>query len=183
MSILRDLGAQQIRLYVHGANLDLQLEDFQRQFRASLEACRESVTFVGSYAPRDIPELMGNIDWVVVPSLWWENSPLVIQEAFMHQRPVLCSNIGGMAEKVTDGKDGLHFRVNDPYDLAETMLKASEDAGLWSRLRSGIAPVYRIEDCVEAHVAIYDALTDQKRRASSSQPVAVGSARVNNPGA
>ena len=43
---------------------------------------------------------MSEIDWVVVPSRWWENSPLVIQEAFMHGRPVICSGIGGMAEKV-----------------------------------------------------------------------------------
>ena len=36
----------------------------------------------------------------------------------MHGRPVICSDIGGMAEKVTDGVDGLHFRGGDPEDLA-----------------------------------------------------------------
>ena len=56
---------------------------------------------------------MAEIDWVVVPSIWWENSPLVIQEAFLHGRPVICSDIGGMAEKVRHGVDGLHFRVGD----------------------------------------------------------------------
>ena len=50
----------------------------------------------------------------VVPSLWWENSPLVIQEAFHFGRPVICSDIGGMAEKVTDGVNGLHFRPATP---------------------------------------------------------------------
>ncbi len=50
--------------------------------------------------------LMQRCHAVVVPSIWWENSPLVIQEAFMARRPVICSDIGGMAEKVRDGVDG-----------------------------------------------------------------------------
>ena len=45
--------------------------------------------------------LMADLHWVLVPSIWWENSPLVIQEAFFHGRPVICSDVGGMAEKVT----------------------------------------------------------------------------------
>ena len=76
------------------------------------------MTLAGKYDHDDLPRLMAEIDWVVVPSRWWENSPLVIQEAFLHGRPVICSDIGGMAEKVTDGVDGLHFRVGDPRSLA-----------------------------------------------------------------
>jgi glycosyltransferase involved in cell wall biosynthesis len=61
---------------------------------------------------------MRSVDWVVVPSTWWENSPLVIQEARVTGTPILASNIGGMAEKVRDGVDGLHFLAGSPLDLA-----------------------------------------------------------------
>jgi len=27
---------------------------------------------------------MKQVDWMIVPSIWWENSPIVIQEAFAH---------------------------------------------------------------------------------------------------
>ena len=57
---------------------------------------------------------MAEVDWVVVPSIWWENAPLVIQEAFRHRRPVICGDIGGMAEMVRDGVDGLHAPVERP---------------------------------------------------------------------
>ena len=57
---------------------------------------------------------MARIDWVVVPSIWWETGPLVVMEAFQYGRPVICSDIGGMSEKVTDGVNGLHFRRRDP---------------------------------------------------------------------
>ena len=68
---------------------------------------------------------MASVDWVVVPSIWWENSPLVIQEAFLHGRPVICSDIGGMAEKVDDGVNGLHFRTGDPRSLAQAIRRAT----------------------------------------------------------
>src|SRR5439155_20392507 len=45
------------------------------------------------YAHDELPRLMDNIDWVIVPSIWWENSPLVIQEAFAYGKPILCSDI------------------------------------------------------------------------------------------
>jgi glycosyltransferase involved in cell wall biosynthesis len=61
---------------------------------------------------------MSRCDWVVIPSIWWENSPVVIQEAALAGRPVLCSRIGGMAEKVQDGVTGLHFEAGSVADLA-----------------------------------------------------------------
>src|ERR1044071_1235531 len=101
---------------------------------------------------------MANFDWVVVPSIWWENSPLVIQEAFQHGRPVICSDIGGMAEKVAHGVNGLHFRAGDARSLASTIRTAAETPGLWERLREGIQPVYPMATHVAALTEIYDAL-------------------------
>jgi len=103
---------------------------------------------------------MAGVDWVVVPSIWWENSPLVIQEAFAHRRPVICSNIGGMAEKVRDDVDGLHFKVDDAHSLADTLLRAAHTEGLWERLRESIRPVFPINQAVAAHVALYKSLSN-----------------------
>ena len=85
------------------------------------DARRRSAAASPSAAPTthsELPKLMADLHWVVVPSIWWENSPLVIQEAFFHRRPVICSDVGGMAEKVSDGVDGIHFRVGDAFSLA-----------------------------------------------------------------
>lgn len=61
--------------------------------------------------------MLARIDVLVVPSVWFENSPLTIHEAFMFGKPVITSNIGGMAELVQDGVNGLHFKVGDIDDL------------------------------------------------------------------
>ena len=82
----------------------------------------------------------------LLPSRWWENSPLVVQEAFTHRRPVICSGIGGLAEKVDDEVNGLHFNVGDPDSLAWVIQRAATEPGLWERLRAGIPHVYTVDE-------------------------------------
>jgi glycosyltransferase involved in cell wall biosynthesis len=98
---------------------------------------------------------MAGVDWVVVPSIWWENSPLVIQEAFCHRRPVICSNIGGMAEKVDDRVNGLHFAVGDPAALAATLELAATRSGLLDELRAGIKAPPTVAETADACLKIY----------------------------
>ena len=113
--------------------------------------------FFGPYRPEELRGLMARIDWVIVPSTWWENSPLVIQEAFKFRRPVICSDIGGMAEKVTPGVNGLHFRAGNALDLADRIEEAVETPGLWDQLRSQIEPPATIAETVDRLLATYDA--------------------------
>ena len=120
------------------------------------------MTLIGRYDHAALPRLMANVDWVVFPSIWWENSPLVIQEAFLHGRPVICGGIGGMAEKVTDGVNGLHFRARDPRSLAQTIRGAVSSPDLWETLRSGIPEVCKIEDSVATLSDIYQTLLNHK---------------------
>lgn len=154
-------------IYLHGANLEIQPPEFQEEFAELLEVSGERVVLIGRYEHDQLGSLMENVDWVLVPSRWWENSPLVIQEAFMHGRPVICSNIGGMAEKVTDGVDGLHFRVGDPEDLAKTIAGAADSSQLWRSLSGGISPVYPMRTHVKELIEVYDGLL-------SPEPVAIG---------
>ncbi len=97
---------------------------------------------------------MAAIDWVVVPSIWWENAPLVIQEAQLHRRPVIASGIGGMAEMVEHGRTGLHVRPNDAGDLAKVMRACAEERGLWTRLANA-APPPDIDRVAAAHLALF----------------------------
>jgi glycosyltransferase involved in cell wall biosynthesis len=157
MAILAERGSP-AHLRLHGANLQMQVPAFQYEIARLLEKTRANVTVVGQYNHGQLAELMKLVDWVVVPSIWWENSPLVIQEAFGHRRPVICSNIGGMAEKVEDGVTGCHFRVGDPQSLAETIETAISDPGTWEAMQARITPPYEMGRHVERLSQIYDEL-------------------------
>jgi glycosyltransferase involved in cell wall biosynthesis len=166
LDAMKELAATSVdaKLTVYGANLELQPQEFRDEFARLLEATRGNVTFVGEYKHDDLPALMEKADWVVVPSIWWENSPLVIQESFMYGRPVICSDIGGMAEKVRDGTDGLHFRAGDAEALAETIARAAKSRDLWSKLRNGIDDVYTMDEQVATLTQLYEELAREKRK-------------------
>jgi len=128
-----------IQLSIHGTNLDFQPEGFRHAFSERVAALRSEVHLHGAYVHADLPRILQSTDWVIVPSIWWENSPLVIQEAFQLGRPVICSDIGGMAEKVRDGVDGLHFKAGDASALADTIRRVMANPNpLWEQLRAGI---------------------------------------------
>ncbi|HEY4043761.1 MAG TPA: glycosyltransferase, partial [Rhodopila sp.] len=80
-------------LILYGGN-DHQTPETMARFDRACEAARDA-RYAGAYRRSDIPRLIADADWVVFPSEWWENAPLVIQEAFQHRRPILCSGIGG----------------------------------------------------------------------------------------
>lgn len=96
------------------------------QLAPTLEELGAQLRFAGRYEPAEVLGLMQSVGWVVVPSIWWENSPVVIQEARRAGTPLIVSDIGGMAEKVTAGRDGLHFRRGSATDLARVLLHAAQ---------------------------------------------------------
>jgi glycosyltransferase involved in cell wall biosynthesis len=129
---------ERIRLRIHG-NMVGQSQEFLDRFAACVER-HPFLSYVGPYENDDVRRLMAQCDYVVVPSIWWENSPVVIQEAYAVGRPVICSGIGGMAEKVADGVTGLHFTPNDPFDLLRA-LEIAADQQVFDELCKQLPPV------------------------------------------
>ncbi len=103
------------------------------------------VEFKGRFDNSKLSEVYAEIDVLVVPSIWFENSPITIHEAYLTQTPVLASDIGGMAEFVRDGVDGLHFQVGDPADLAAKMRRFLDDPQLVERLSQDFIPIKTIQ--------------------------------------
>ncbi len=113
-----------VKIRIHG-NLIGQSEQFVTRFK---DACASGlVEYLGPYDNNNVARLMSDCDYVITPSRWWENSPVVIQEAFAVGCPILCSGVGGMAEKVVDGVSGIHFRLGDAGDLARCLIEASSE--------------------------------------------------------
>jgi glycosyltransferase involved in cell wall biosynthesis len=117
-----------------------------------------SVVFHGPYNNQRIGEILASLDVVVVPSLWYENSPLTIQEAFIGGVPVITADRGGMAELVRDGIDGLHFRLGDVADLRDKLQYVIDHPDVLARLRSNIPNVPDIDRQAADVRARYEAL-------------------------
>jgi len=144
--------------------------DYRNQpevFRADLEkrlaAPGSNVRFHGPYEHEEVDALMGGVDAVLVPSIWWENAPLVIEEALRNRRPVLCSDIGGMAEKVRDGIDGFHFRMGSAHALAELLKRLDTDRALLSGLGATMRAPSPPARTLDAHLDLYRRLLTEKQ--------------------
>ena len=123
---------------------------FQAAFLDKLAAAGRNVRFNGPYDRLQVDRLMRSVHAVLVPSIWWENSPVVIQEALRNRRPVICSGIGGMAEKVRDGVDGFHIPATNAMALASLLrrlaLDRTELTSLADRMTGQPADAATIED-------------------------------------
>ncbi|TVQ85324.1 MAG: glycosyltransferase [Chromatiaceae bacterium] len=146
---------QRCRLQLHGGGHHGFPGTFARRIEQAIAAGPQELIYRGPYQPQDLPRRMAGVDWVIVPSLWWENSPMVIQEAFRHGRPVICSNIGGMAEKVRDGVDGVHFAVGDPDALCSVLCRIIDNPALLDQLQAGIAPPPTIAATARQCLSLY----------------------------
>jgi glycosyltransferase involved in cell wall biosynthesis len=147
---------------IHGAPL-FQTDAFVSEIDAGFARAGPHVRRFGNYRRDEIPDLMADVDWVIVPSIWWENAPLTIGEAQFHGRPVIASGIGGMAELVRDGVNGMHVRAGDPADLARVMRSCIEERGLWQRLSGAAEPPAPIDDIARRHIEIFDAARPSMR--------------------
>jgi glycosyltransferase involved in cell wall biosynthesis len=97
------------------------------------------IHFEGVYERSQLTGILRETDVVVVPSLWYENSPNVILEAYVHATPVIASNFGGMAELVDDEHNGAHFAVGNAADLARQLQRLVDYPALLSKLTKGAA--------------------------------------------
>lgn len=86
------------------------------------------IDFEGEYMNENIAtEVFAKVDVIVVPSIWGENSPLVIHEAQACRVPVITANFGGMREYVQDGVNGLLFEHRNAESLAQKLQEAHDN--------------------------------------------------------
>ena len=128
-----------------------------------------NVSFRGRFDNARLSEVYADIDVLLVPSVWFENSPITIHEAYLTHTPVVASDIGGMAEYVRDGVDGLHFKVGDDEDLARTMRRFVDEPALAQALSRDWMPIKTLEEDGAATEFRYRALVCARRDPEGSR--------------
>ena len=74
--------------------------------------------------------IVGKTMCVALPSIWYENFPYTVLEAFALGKPVVASNIGGLPEMISDGETGLLFEPGSEPGLRETLGRLLRNPGL-----------------------------------------------------
>jgi glycosyltransferase involved in cell wall biosynthesis len=134
------------------------------------------IQFMGSFDRSQVADVFSQLDCIVAPSIWFENAPVVITEAFAAAKPVICTDLSGMTELVQHEVNGLVFGIGDVEALTAALRRVSQETELLARLRRGITPVRTIEEEADALVQLYAEL-----RSGTSKPLLTGSDGRLNP--
>ncbi|MCZ6596283.1 MAG: glycosyltransferase [Planctomycetota bacterium] len=141
----RGIGRDAV-LNVHGDFRPDTDEHHAHLARLAKESDADNVRFLGRFDNSRLSEVYAEIDVLIVPSIWYENSPITIHEAYLTGTPVIASGIGGMAEYVRDGVDGLHFEAGDEAGLAAAMARVLDEPGLLEELSRDLPAVKTIAE-------------------------------------
>jgi glycosyltransferase involved in cell wall biosynthesis len=141
-------------LTLHGS--EQTFPDYAAEVRAAIRHPRARMA--GPVPYEQVGGALRGFDALIVPSLWYENSPLVIQEAFVLGVPVIASNLGALTEKVQDGVTGRLFPAGDSAALAALLAEIAARPALLDEYRSHITPPPTIDEHAAAIARIYDSL-------------------------
>lgn len=129
-----------IELVLWGDSTDRVYVDRVRERAAQLGvACR------GAFDVDDLPGVLADLDVVCVPSLWCENYPFVIREAFAAGRPVIASAYGALPESVEANRDGMLFKRGDAASLAACLKRLAGEPKLVDQLARSIGAVHTLK--------------------------------------
>ncbi|MHC1698303.1 MAG: glycosyltransferase [Geobacteraceae bacterium] len=133
------------------------------------------ITYQGGYSPSQLPEIMDQVDMVVVPSIS-ENYPLVVREALSAGIPVLASRVGGIPEIVTHLHNGILFDVSNKDELQKWLQAIINNPSLVNDLKRHIKPVKTMEQDANEWISRYARLsgTQVEKRYSEVSSLAAG---------
>lgn len=115
------------------------------------------VEFLGFKSGDELAGLYRSARFVVMPTLWYENIPNVVLESMAYGKPVVGSDLGGIAEVIEDGRDGLLFEAGSAEALKSKMERLIDDDSLVTELGTAARKKMEDEFTVERH---YSKLAD-----------------------
>jgi glycosyltransferase involved in cell wall biosynthesis len=118
------------------------------------------INLAGSVSRDNLWMALAEFDLVVMPTLWYEVSPLTIDEVFAVGVPIVASRIGAMSEKIVDGVNGRLFPPGDANALAQILKEIMANPALLAQWQRAIPPVRTIEDHVREIEELYQSTLD-----------------------
>jgi glycosyltransferase involved in cell wall biosynthesis len=107
----------------------------------------ERISFRPPLEPDAVIPTLADFDLIAIPSQWFETGPLVLLEAAAAGVPAIGSDLGGIAEKIQPGVDGLLVRPHDSVPAwAAAIRRLAGEPDCLERLRQGVRPPRTIED-------------------------------------
>lgn len=117
-----------------------------------------SIEFCGTFPNSDIAQILEDIDVLIVPSLWYENTPLVLYSAQAAGCPVVASNLPGLAAVIEHDENGLLFEAGSSVNLSQQLSRLINEDGLLQRLSSNARPPKSTVNYVDDLLTVWESV-------------------------
>jgi len=114
------------------------------------------ITYGGRFPHSQIAEVLSGVDVLVMPSMWYENTPMVMYEAFATKIPVIATREGGMVELIDEFEGGWTFPRGDVDALAALMQRLIDCPQHVSEASERIKPVRTLDEHLADLMMIYE---------------------------
>lgn len=130
LQALRAANRPNIRLTIWGD------EGQDPAYSAKLRTLAEGldVRFAGTVPREVLPDVMAGIDALAIPSVWYENSPLILLQALATHTPVIVSDVQGLTEFIQEGRSGFAFPRGDAAALTAILTRLAAEPSILPRL-------------------------------------------------
>ena len=152
----RGIPAEKAALRIYGS--PTVFPDYADRLRSMADS--DNTSFEGLVPNEEVGRVLADADVAVVPSLWYENSPVVIQEAFAAGVPVIASRIGALSEKVQHGVNGFLFTPGDVAALREVVHSIIEHPAQIKDLKMHTLGPVTVQGHVDVLLRLYQALVN-----------------------
>ncbi len=133
--------------------------DFSAHLK-TLSGDNPKIQFLGTFPNADFARVLKEVDVLVIPSLWVENTPLVLYSAMQCRTPVIVSDTPGM-DMIIDGENGWRFAMGDTEQLTEILNMLNRDKGRLESASKCIVPPLTAGQYATELLGIYNELCKQ----------------------
>ncbi|HUT75572.1 MAG TPA: glycosyltransferase [Armatimonadota bacterium] len=152
------LAPEAARLLIVGKGEARYEENLRRHAR------NPAIEFLGEVPAENVPEIYERLHALVLPSICYDNWPVTMQEAVAARRPIIASDIGGMAEALKHERNALLFAAGDAEALHKQLVRVVEDPQALARFADNLPPPDDPEQSTAAHEAVYRRLVEEAQR-------------------
>jgi glycosyltransferase involved in cell wall biosynthesis len=158
LNAFRMVKSPNVRLIIYGS-----LRDDPEYVNMIIQLAKgdERIQFRGPFDMADSSEIMNDISVLVVPSVYYENYPLVTLMALAYKIPVIGSDIGGISEAIQDGKNGFLVKPGRKSELGSLIERIAANPEILQDLKENIVSPRRIEQEALDYENIYRKLTTE----------------------
>jgi glycosyltransferase involved in cell wall biosynthesis len=152
LGAIKNLEGKPLEIKIYG-----KLDDFPDYVRRLKEIVQGDtrVKFCGTFPNYELGSIFSDLDALVVPSLWYENSPLVVYSAQAAKCPIIASNVAGISQIIDHGKNGILFNPGDIVGLAEAITNLLDNRDMLQKMSSNAKYPLSIQEYVIRLLSIY----------------------------